>query len=143
MTDPTPFNNKPQGKVAIITNGASNIGEATKCLFVDNSARAVVIADIQDELGCNVAKSIGLHRCKYVHCDVTDEQQIKVMMESTMQMFGQLDIMFSNAGIMSKGDHTILELDLSTYDEVVAVNARVMVACVKHATRAMVKLKRA
>ncbi|RVW91207.1 (-)-isopiperitenol/(-)-carveol dehydrogenase, mitochondrial [Vitis vinifera] len=73
ITDTTPFNNKPQGKVAIITGGASNIGEAMKCLFVDNGARAVVIADIQDELGCIIAKSISLHRCKYVHCDVTDE----------------------------------------------------------------------
>ncbi|KAJ9677332.1 hypothetical protein PVL29_022359 [Vitis rotundifolia] len=139
MTDPTPFNKKLQGKVAIITGGASGIGEATARLFADHGARAVVVADIQDELGRGVAESIGLHRCRYVHCDVTDEQQIKAMVESTVQMFGQLDIMFSNAGIMSMGDQTILELDLSDSDEVFAVNARGMAACVKHAARAMVE----
>ncbi|RVW35482.1 (-)-isopiperitenol/(-)-carveol dehydrogenase, mitochondrial [Vitis vinifera] len=119
MTDPTPFNNKLQGKVAIITGGASGIGEATARLFADHGARAVVVADIQDELGRGVAESIGLHRCRYIHCDVTDEQQIKAMVESTVKMFGQLDIMFSNAGVM--------------------INARGMAACVKHAARAMVE----
>ncbi|XP_034673797.1 (-)-isopiperitenol/(-)-carveol dehydrogenase, mitochondrial-like [Vitis riparia] len=139
MTDPTPFNNKLQGKVAIITGGASGIGEATARLFADHGARAVVVADIQDELGSGVAESIGLHRCRYIHCDVTDEQQIKAMVESTVKMFGQLDIMFSNAGIMSMGDQTILELDLSASDKVFAVNSRGMAACVKHAARAMVE----
>ncbi|CBI15280.3 unnamed protein product, partial [Vitis vinifera] len=130
---------KLEGKVAIITGGASGIGEATARRFAEHGARAVVIADIQDEQGQRVAESIGLHRCRYIHCDVTDEQQIKAMVESTVRMYGQLDIMFSNAGMMSKTLTTILELDLSDYDTLFAVNARGMAACVKHAARAMVE----
>ncbi|KAL6318822.1 hypothetical protein AAG906_001295 [Vitis piasezkii] len=132
MTDQTPFKMKLEGKVAIITGGASGIGEATARRFAEHGARAVVIADIQDEQGQRVAESIGLHRCRYIHCNVTDEQQIKDLVESTVQMYGQLDIMFSNAGI-SGGDQPILDLDLSAYDASSAVNARGMAACVKHA----------
>ena len=139
MAGTTAFEKKLEGKVAIITGGASGIGEATARLFADHGARAVVIADIQDDLGQSVADSIGLHRCKYVHCDVTDEQQIKATVESTVHSYGQLDIMFSNAGIMSIGPQTILDLDLSAYDTSLAVNARGMAACVKHAARAMVE----
>ncbi|CAN6578224.1 unnamed protein product [Malus baccata var. baccata] len=60
-------NNQLQGRVAIITGGASGIGEATARLFADHGATMVMIADIQDELGRQVAESIGTHRCSYVH----------------------------------------------------------------------------
>ncbi|MED6164450.1 hypothetical protein PIB30_090233 [Stylosanthes scabra] len=53
---------KLAGKVAIITGGASGIGEAAACLFAEEGARMVVIADIQDDLGNKVAASIGFHR---------------------------------------------------------------------------------
>lgn len=130
---------KLQGKVAIITGGASGIGEATAHLFADQGARGVVIADIQDEQGQNVVKSIGHHRCRYIHCDVTDEEQVKALVESTIQIFGQLDIMFSNAGTISKSDQEVLNIDLSQFDRLFSVNVRGMVACVKHAARAMVE----
>ncbi|KAF8390275.1 hypothetical protein HHK36_024800 [Tetracentron sinense] len=126
------------GKVVIITGGASGIGEATAHLFANNGTRAVVIADIQDRLGQRVATSIGLHRCSYIHCDVTDEEQVKSLVEHTVQSYGRLDIMFSNAGVPSPTNQTILELSLISLDNLFAVNVRGMAACVKHAARAMV-----
>ncbi|XP_050257593.1 (+)-cis,trans-nepetalactol synthase NEPS1-like [Quercus robur] len=137
MTDSS--NKKLQGKVAIITGGASGIGEATAHLFAQHGARMVVIADIQDQLGHQVAISIGINKCQYVHCDVSDEDQVKNMIESTVQKHGQLDIMFSNAGIVSGSDQTILELDLSGFDKVIKTNTRGMALCVKHAARVMVE----
>ena len=53
---------KLAGKVIIITGGASGIGEETARLFANHGARMVVIADIQDELGNQVAASIGSDR---------------------------------------------------------------------------------
>ncbi|KAL2454563.1 Short-chain dehydrogenase reductase 3b [Abeliophyllum distichum] len=50
---------KLEGKVAIVTGGASGIGEATASLFADHGARKVVIADVQDEKGRMVVESIG------------------------------------------------------------------------------------
>lgn len=130
--------NKLEGKVAIITGGASGIGEATARVFSQHGARAIIIADIQDELGQNLASSIGSHFCTFIHCDVTDEDQVKSMVEWTVQKYGQLDIMFSNAGIVNRSDQTVLDLEFSAFDRLFAVNVRGMAACVKHAARAMV-----
>ncbi|XP_065854941.1 (-)-isopiperitenol/(-)-carveol dehydrogenase, mitochondrial-like [Euphorbia lathyris] len=131
-------NKKLSGKVAIITGGTSGIGEATACLFADHSALIVVIADIQDELGQQVANSIGANRCMYLHCDVTKEEQVKFLVEWTLQNYGHLDIMFSNAGTTTNSEQTILNLDLSAYDNLMSVNARGMATCVKYAARAIV-----
>uniref|UniRef100_A0A5B7BTJ5 (-)-isopiperitenol/(-)-carveol dehydrogenase n=1 Tax=Davidia involucrata TaxID=16924 RepID=A0A5B7BTJ5_DAVIN len=139
MTETTSSTKKLEGKVAIITGGASGIGEATAHLFADHGARAVVIADIQDEQGQRVAESIGLSHCSYVHCDVTDEEQVKSMVEWTVQTYGQLDIMFSNAGIISPSDQKILDLDFSQFDRLFSINVRGMAASVKHAARVMVE----
>ena len=61
------------GKVAIVTGGASGIGEAEARLFASSGA-TVVIADIQDALGEAVAASAG---CTYMRCDITDEAQVE------------------------------------------------------------------
>lgn len=129
---------KLKGKVAIVTGGASGIGEATARLFAQHGARAVVIADIQDEKGRAVAASIPSQICSYVQCDVSDENQVKAMVDWTVQKYGQLDIMFSNAGVVGNSGQKVLDLDLSEFDRVMNVNARGMAACVKHAARAMV-----
>ncbi|KAK9938217.1 hypothetical protein M0R45_014970 [Rubus argutus] len=136
MTEPM---KKLHGKVAIVTGAASGIGEVTARHFADHGALAVVIADVQDVKGREVAASIGSDRCTYIHCDVTDEEQVKSLVDSTVQLYGRLDVMFSNAGIGSASGQTVLELDLSGFDKVMAVNARGMAACVKYAARAMVE----
>ncbi|XP_047951954.1 (-)-isopiperitenol/(-)-carveol dehydrogenase, mitochondrial-like [Salvia hispanica] len=131
---------KLQGKVAIVTGGASGIGETTARALADHGALAVVIADIQPEKGRAVAESIGLQRCTYVHCDVADEEQVAAMIEWTATTYGGLDVMFSNAGILAGSPQTILELDFSEYERVMRVNARGVAVCVKHAARKMVEL---
>ncbi|GAA0169803.1 oxidoreductase [Lithospermum erythrorhizon] len=131
---------KLDNKVAIITGGASGIGEATARLFANNGVRAVVIADIQDDLGQKVAESIGSNICRYYHCDVSDEEQVKSMVEFTVQKYGRLDIMFSNAGTYSTSQ-TIMDFDLSKMDLVFSVNVGGMASCVKYAARVMTELK--
>ncbi|KAF3437722.1 hypothetical protein FNV43_RR20478 [Rhamnella rubrinervis] len=103
MTDLLPqIKNKLHEKVAIVTGGASGLGEVTARHFINHGAHAVVIADVQDKKGQNVATSIGPDRCTYIHCDVTDEDQVKSLVDSTVSLYGQLDIMFSNAGISKR-----------------------------------------
>ncbi|KAL4566543.1 hypothetical protein LXL04_030659 [Taraxacum kok-saghyz] len=125
-------------KVSIITGGSSGIGEATARLFAKHGA-LVVIADIEDEKGQEVAASIGSERCTYYHCDVADEQQVISAVNFTVATYGRLDIMFSNAGIVSPSTQTVLDLDLTQFDRLYAINARGTAACVKHAALAMVE----
>ncbi|KAL1562433.1 (+)-cis,cis-nepetalactol synthase neps3 [Salvia divinorum] len=70
----------------------------------------------------------------------TDEEQVAAMIEWTAMTYGGLDVMFSNAGIISGLPQTALDLDLSEYDRVMRVNARGMVVCVKQSARKMVEM---
>ncbi|XP_010914852.1 short-chain dehydrogenase reductase 3b [Elaeis guineensis] len=128
-----------EGKVTIITGGASGIGEATARLFASQGA-LVIIADIQDELGRAVAASIGLDRCAYRHCDVRDEKQVEATVDFAVQTHGRLDVLFSNAGKMGPAG-AFLEASLEEWDDIMAINARGVAATVKHAARAMVARK--
>ncbi|KAH6797987.1 hypothetical protein C2S52_022541 [Perilla frutescens var. hirtella] len=131
---------KLQGKVAIVTGGASGIGEATARHFAAHGARAVVIADIQPEKGRSVAESIGSQRCSYIHCDVADEAQVKSMIDWTATTYGGVDIMFSNAGVLSSSVQSVVDLDFSEFDRVMRVNTRGAAVCVKLAARKMIEL---
>lgn len=132
---------KLEGKVAIITGGASGIGEATARLFAELGARAVVIADIQPEKGESVVESIGRERCSYVHCDITDEEQVKSLLDWTAATYGGVDVMYCNAGTAAAGlAQTVLDLDLQQFDRVMRVNTRGTAACVKQAALKMVEL---
>ncbi|GFQ01703.1 secoisolariciresinol dehydrogenase, partial [Phtheirospermum japonicum] len=64
-----------EGKVALITGEASGIGECTAKLFSKHGAK-VAIADVQDELGHSVVKSIGFNNSAFIHCDVTNEGKV-------------------------------------------------------------------
>ncbi|AES82246.2 short-chain dehydrogenase/reductase [Medicago truncatula] len=110
-----------EGKVAIVTGGASGIGAETVKTFVENGA-FVVIADINDELGHQVATSIGLDKVSYHHCDVSDEKQVEETVAFALEKYGTLDIMFSNAGI---GGATAMSITTT----------------IKHAARVMVERK--
>ncbi|CAL0319974.1 unnamed protein product [Lupinus luteus] len=141
MVETTSKNNGARlaGKVAIVTGGSGGIGEAAAHAFVDHGARMVVIADVQDDLGHKVAESIGTNKCTYIHCNVADEEQVQNLIQSTINTFGQIDIMFSNAGIRSELEQTITELNIPELNRLLAVNASGMAACVKHAAHAMVE----
>ncbi|KAI3429958.1 uncharacterized protein J3R85_008452, partial [Psidium guajava] len=128
---------KLEGKVAIVTGGASGIGEETARCFASHGAK-VVIADIQDEKGRDLVESIGSRCCTYVRCDVADEQQVRSLVQSTLQLYGKLDIMFSNAGVFSSGKQDILNFDVSAFERLFSINVKGMALCVKHGARAMV-----
>ncbi|CAI9266713.1 unnamed protein product [Lactuca saligna] len=133
--------NKLEGKVAIVTGGASGIGEATARLFAKQGVRGVVIADVQDELGKNLSASIGSDRSTYIHCDVSDETQVKSLVDQTVAKYGHLDIMFSNAGIASKGEQTVVDMDLNEFEKLFSINVRGTVLCLKYAARSMIEKK--
>ncbi|MBA0677308.1 hypothetical protein Goari_018723, partial [Gossypium aridum] len=101
------------GKVALITGGASGLGECTTRLFVKHGAK-VLIADIQDELAHSLCQELGTENISYVHCDVTCESDVENAVNLVVSKYGKLDIMFNNAGIA--GDSEVRVTDASTED---------------------------
>ena len=88
------------GKVALITGGASGIGLGTVELFVAEGAK-VVAADIQDEKGAMLEKRFP-GQVAYAHCDVTSEAELEAALQKAKTEFGGLDILFNNAGISDR-----------------------------------------
>ncbi len=91
-----------QGKVAIITGGASGIGAGLAERFAADGARGIVVADLQQSLAEQVAAKInadGTNRALAVRCDVSQEADIQALVAATRARFGQVDIYVSNAGI--------------------------------------------
>ncbi|XP_022774197.1 zerumbone synthase-like [Durio zibethinus] len=126
-----------EGKVALITGGASGLGKATASEFIKNGAH-VIIADIDSQLGPQAANELG-PEAQFVHCDVAIESQVSEAVEIAMDRHGKLDIMFNNAGIAGRAfPLSIAELDLDEFDRVMRINVRGMVAGIKHAARVMV-----
>ncbi|XP_017438053.1 short-chain dehydrogenase reductase 3b-like [Vigna angularis] len=87
-----------QGKVAIVTSGATRIGVEVVRIFVENGA-FVVIVDIKDQLGHSLTTSFGSDKVSYRHYDVRDENEVAETMAFTIEKYNCLDIMFSNASI--------------------------------------------
>jgi NAD(P)-dependent dehydrogenase (short-subunit alcohol dehydrogenase family) len=124
------------GRVALVTGGASGIGKAT-AKRIAAAGGSVVIADLQDEAGAAVAAEIDQSggTAAYVHLDVTDEQGWADAVASTIERFGGLDILVNNAGI---GDTEPIEAtSIDTWDKVVAVTQTSVFLGMKAAAEAL------
>lgn len=109
-----------EGRVALITGGASGIGKATAFRFIEEGAK-VVISDIQDSLGEATVKELEAKGgvATYLHHDVSSEESWKEVLAKIEAQFGALDILFNNAGI---GDTlSIEETPLDNYLKTTAV----------------------
>jgi NAD(P)-dependent dehydrogenase (short-subunit alcohol dehydrogenase family) len=121
-------------KVALVTGGASGIGEATVRLFVAEGA-SVVIADLQDDRGRRVAEELG-SRTAYVHADVSREADVQAAVAETERRFGRLDCIFNNAGYGGVGGR-IAEIPVEGFDETLGVLVRGVFLGMKHAAPVM------
>jgi len=87
-------------RIAIITGGGGGIGSATARKWIAEGARAVVVADYDEEAAASVASELG---CVGVGLDVTDEKALEQLVEETESTLGPVDIFFSNAGAGAQG----------------------------------------
>ena len=115
------MNQNLEGKIAIVTGGASGIGKATVELFVEHGAK-VVIADIQEEAGAGLAERLG-DSVAFQYTDVADADSVNGVVQRAVGSFGGLDIMFNNAGV-SGGESApdFLDNDFGTFTRVMAVD---------------------
>jgi len=125
---------KLDGKVAIITGGASGIGEETVKLFVEEGAK-VVVADVQDDKGHALCDSLG-SATAYAHTDVSLESDVKAAVGAAVSSFGRLDCLFSNAGI-GEGFKPVEEVELTDFQRIVNINLGGVFLGAKHAAHVM------
>ncbi len=132
-TVPSAVPGRLDGKVALVTGGASGIGLASVRRFVAEGARVVVgdldeagLSRLADELGDAVAT---------LRCDVTVEDEVEALAQLAVDRFGALDVAFANAGIGSP--QRIVDADLSEWTKVLEVNLTGPFLTIKHAARRM------
>ncbi|RDX70911.1 Xanthoxin dehydrogenase, partial [Mucuna pruriens] len=130
------------GKVALVTGGASGIGESVVRLFHIHGAK-VCIADVQDNLGKQVCESLGDETSiVFIHCDVTLEDDVSNAVDFTVGKFGTLDIIVNNAGISGSPCPDIRNAELSEFDKVFSLNVKGVFHGMKHAARIMIPKKK-
>lgn len=124
------------GKVAIITGGASGIGQATARLFAEHGA-ALVIADINTPDGEKVTTRICSDggQAVFIESDVTVAGDCQRTVQAAVDQFGGLDILFNNAGVIRRSD--VVGTSEQDWDLVMAVNAKSVFLMSKYAVPLM------
>jgi NAD(P)-dependent dehydrogenase (short-subunit alcohol dehydrogenase family) len=125
---------KLDGKVAVITGGASGIGAAAVRLFVEEGCR-VVIADVQDDKGTRLADELGKSSA-YLHADVSRESDVSDAIAHVLSRFGRLDCLYNNAGLGGVSG-PIAEIPVDGYDQTMGVLLRGVFLGMKHAAPIM------
>ena len=128
-----------KGKVAIITGATSGIGKATAKIFA-RAGVCVMLAARREKLLEEIVSSLSSEgfNADYSVCDVTDEPQVKAMVERTVKKFGRLDFAFNNAGIMPDDIETSM-LPSYEFDKVINANLRSVFLCMKYELAEMLK----
>ena len=108
------------GKVALITGGARGMGKSHVRHFVAEGAR-VVFGDVRNDQGQYVAAKLGEQSCRYLHLDVTSEDDWAAAVAATEETFGRLDVLVNNAGILTFAP--IAEMTPDSFRRVLEVNA--------------------
>ena len=106
------------GKVALVTGGASGIGAAISRAFAEQGA-SVVVADVNKSAGQAVAESLGTN-AMFQRVDVTDRHSVESAVAAGVKRFGKLDVMVNNAGIGHVG--SVQETEQADFDRLFAVN---------------------
>lgn len=118
------------GKSAVVTGGASGIGEAVTRVLVEQGAR-VTIADVNRVRGKEIATQLGF-LAAFVRCDVTDAAELRAVVEHATAISGRLDILVNCAGVGHVGD--VLEVSDDDWQRLLAVN----ISGTLHAMRAAI-----
>ncbi|MEU5691699.1 3-oxoacyl-ACP reductase [Actinosynnema sp. NPDC020468] len=118
-----------EGRVAVVTGGGSGIGLASVRRLASEGAR-VVVADVDATSGAAAASEVdGL----FVQVDVTDEEQVRALFQTTADTYGSVDVAFNNAGISPPEDDSILTTGIEAWERVQKVNLTSVYLCCKYA----------
>lgn len=127
-------------KVAIITGAASGMGQVAAEIFAREGAR-VVIADVARGAGEAAAEQIcsAGGQAIFVQTNVAREGEVKHLVDTAIETFGQIDVLYNNAGIMPDDDGSVVDLSEATWDRIMDVNLKSTFLCSKYALPHMVR----
>ncbi len=130
---------KLDGKVAIVTGGASGIGEATALLFAEEGAK-VIVADWDEAKGAQVAREVQERggEAMFVKVDVSQAEDVEMMVNTAVESYGRLDVLFNNAGVEGEQAPTA-DCTLENFDRVIAINLRGVFLGMKYGIPAMLE----
>ena len=117
------------GKIAIVTGSAQGFGKGIAEEMYKEGA-SIVIADLNDELAASVAAEMG-ERATSIKVNVADEESVANLVQKTVEIFGGLDIMVNNAGVVRSGP--IDQLEKKDFDFVTNINYTAYFLCAKYA----------
>jgi NAD(P)-dependent dehydrogenase (short-subunit alcohol dehydrogenase family) len=128
-----------QDKVAIITGAGGGMGRVAARLFAEQGAR-VVVAEFGEAAGRETVQQVidAGGDATFVRTNVADETSASQMVEHAMDTYGRVDVLYNNAGIMPEADHSVVDTDVATWDQVMAVNVRGVFLGCKYAIPRMV-----
>jgi NAD(P)-dependent dehydrogenase (short-subunit alcohol dehydrogenase family) len=130
-----------QGKIAIVTGGASGIGRATAERFASEGAR-VTIVDRHREAGEAVVAAITQSNGEafFAQTDISQSIEVAAMVKATAERFGGVDVLFNCAGVQLHGqDARAHELSEEVWDRTFAINIRGMWLCAKYTIPCMIE----
>jgi NADP-dependent 3-hydroxy acid dehydrogenase YdfG len=114
-------NNNIEGKVIVITGGSSGLGEAAARLLTQSGAKLVLGARRLERLQA-LAKELSLGDDAVVPTDVTRHEQVKRLVDRSVQMHGRIDVMINNAGLMPQAPLDRLKID--EWNQMIDVNIK-------------------
>jgi NAD(P)-dependent dehydrogenase (short-subunit alcohol dehydrogenase family) len=127
--------NELAGRVAVVTGGASGLGEGLVRKFAAEGAK-VMIGDVEKDRGAALAAELGPDTA-FLTTDVSDPGQVGALVTAAIEQFGGLHIMVNNAGVSGTMHRRFLDDDLADFHQVMGVNVLGVMAGTRDAARHM------
>lgn len=121
-----------ENKVALVTGGSGGIGRATALALAKEGAQ-ILITDVNGEGGAETVRLIEAQggTASYITGDVSNEDEVKTMMDAVVERYGKLDIAINNAGVGGERKR-IQDQTNESYEQVMNVNVKGVWLCMKH-----------
>jgi NAD(P)-dependent dehydrogenase (short-subunit alcohol dehydrogenase family) len=138
---------KFDGRVALVTGGASGIGKVTARIFAREGAKVIVSTDANIKGGEETVKLIKAAggEAAFVKCDVSRAAEVEAMVNKCVSLYGRLDYAFNNAGIGPDGKRVpvvdIVDCPEEIWDRTIAINLKGVFLCLKYEMKQMFRQK--